>query len=78
MYGEEHYECAHARNNPPPSGVISQFSHGSYTSRKELKSIRLSLCHMTDKNIITVVDRQVIDDSPFYVMPFTRDHLGIK
>src|SRR5712664_4482017 len=37
MYGEEHYECAHARNNPPTSRVLSQLSHGLYTSRKELK-----------------------------------------
>src|SRR5882724_11814587 len=36
MYGEEHYECAHSRNNPPTSRVLSQLSHGLYTSRKDL------------------------------------------
>src|SRR5258707_1099015 len=37
MYGEEHYECAHARNNPPTSRVLSQLNHSLYTSRKEPK-----------------------------------------
>src|ERR1700682_2970775 len=37
MYGEERYKCGHSRNNPPTSRVLSQLSHGLYTSRKELK-----------------------------------------
>jgi len=37
MYGEEHYECAHAHNNSCSSRILSKFSHGLYT-RKELKA----------------------------------------
>src|SRR3979490_1291544 len=46
MYGEEHYECAHARNNPPTPKVLSQLSHGLYASRKdfvrESRALRVS------------------------------------
>src|SRR6266478_2025524 len=46
MYGEEHYECAHARNNPPPSKVLSQLSHGLFTSRKELCRRSITTFHV--------------------------------